>query len=187
MQNKYTRKDLRKPIVPIGPSIAYIPLTKGYFALVDSGDIELLSGRNWHAFVCAKGTYARRRLGPNTFVFMHNFLMPPPDGKTIDHKERNPLDNRRSQLRYATPLQQVLNRNLNSNNRSGYAGVFWCRINRKWLAYITVDRQRTRLGYFADKQSAIDARRAGELRHFPQDCHIFCDPVGSLQSQPRTT
>ena len=40
----------KRPIViPIGPSIAYVPLTQGQFACIDVDDVALVGDRNWYA------------------------------------------------------------------------------------------------------------------------------------------
>lgn len=41
----------------------------------------------------------------------------------VDHKNRDPLDNRRENLRICTPQQNCFNRNMSSRNVTGYKGV----------------------------------------------------------------
>jgi hypothetical protein len=144
-----------------------IPLTQGKFALVDDEDYESLSRHKW--YYCraahARTGYAYRMLGPRVGriqVRMHGVLLSAPPGMQIDHRNRDGLDNRRSNLRLVTSTGQILNRGLNKNNTSGVKGVTWDRSKAKWAARIGV-RYRTRhLGYFEDKCDAIQARRSAE-------------------------
>lgn len=45
-------------------------------------------------------------------------------GKVVDHIDRNKLNNSRSNLRVVSPAQNILNRGLLANNKSGYIGVY---------------------------------------------------------------
>lgn len=50
----------RPAIIPIGPSIAYLPLTQGLFALIDREDAPQLEKFKWQAYIRPpEPTYAR--------------------------------------------------------------------------------------------------------------------------------
>lgn len=55
---------------------------------------------------------------------------------------------------------------INSRNTSGYKGVSYHKKNKKWQASITVNYKRIYLGYFTNKQEAIEARLAAEKKYF---------------------
>lgn len=57
-------------------------------------------------------------------------------------------------------------RKINANNSSGVRGVSWSSRLRGWRAYITFDRRQISLGVYADKERAIDARRAAEIKYY---------------------
>lgn len=74
-------------------------------------------------------------------VLLHRLVMPePPEGMVIDHKEHPPgrrakrIDNRKSNLRFATIAQNCQNRCLRRDNTSGATGVY--ERNNRWLARI---------------------------------------------------
>ena len=80
-----------------------------------------------------------------------------PGDLTVDHINRNKLDNRLVNLRLATQAQQNMNKGLRSNNTSGFKGVCWHRENRKWRAKVYIKGKGKHLGYFATKEEAVEA------------------------------
>ena len=88
----------------------------------------------------------------------------PPKHILIDHKNRNPADNRIDNLRLATPAQSAMNRTKQSNNKSGYKGVF--KVKQYWHARITVNKVDIPLGYHKSLQDAVAAyEKAAEVLH----------------------
>lgn len=103
-----------------------IQLTKGQVALVDDQDFDWLSGFKWYAHVrteegkfyaarskvvgfgLPQGKYNRRQR--RIIVLMHGEIMGDvPLGMTIDHEDRNGLNNQRYNLRFVTHQQNVIN------------------------------------------------------------------------------
>jgi hypothetical protein len=80
--------------------------------------------------------------------------------RTIDHVNRNALDNRWKNLRLATPLLQVTNRDMLRNNKSGTTGVFFDKSKKTnpWR----VEVRNTYVGVFPTKEAA----RKIAKRHF---------------------
>jgi hypothetical protein len=71
-----------------------------------------------------------------------------------------------SNCKWSTPLEQTLNRRVNKNNSSGFAGVSWVKRSKKWIARIRVDRESIQLGSFENKEDAIKARKQAELKYW---------------------
>ncbi len=94
---------------------------------------------------------------------MHRQILDPGKSEQIDHINRNGLDNRRGNLRVATPAQNVYNRGLQDNNTSGFMGVVWNQSCKKWQAQIKVASRLKYLGVFADKQDAANAYQSEKL------------------------
>jgi hypothetical protein len=87
-----------------------------------------------------------------------------PEGQ-IDHANHDTSDNRISNLRLVDKSTNARNLPKLRSNTSGQTGVYWnCRSN-KWSAMIRVNRKLLALGYFADKQDAVAARKAAEARY----------------------
>lgn len=83
---------------------------------------------------------------------MHRVILNPPKGFSVDHKNGNGLDNRRSNLRIATASLNGANRKNQGNNSSGFKGVDFKK--GKWRARIAHKKKRYELGFFATKEEA---------------------------------
>jgi len=76
----------------------------------------------------------------------------------IDHIDGNPLNNRLSNLREATPTQNQANKRRCKRNRSGFKGVGKCpRVGGKWVARIRIDGRQRTIGRFNTPDSAYAA------------------------------
>lgn len=131
-----------------------IQLTKGKFAIVDRDDYEELSQHKWYFH--SKG-YAVRDTGGRKnrhSIMMHQEVM---NSKWIDHINRNKLDNRKSNLRKATPSQNQANHPKRMNNTSGYIGVSETP-QQRFHAYIENNYKRINIGYFRTAKEAAIAR-----------------------------
>lgn len=97
-------------------------------------------------------------------------------GKNNDHIDRNPLNNRKYNLRKASFAENARNKSLQKNNKSGVSGVYYDSINAGWAAQITVNNKQIKLGLFCTKQDAIIERLSAEVKYFkefaPQK-HLF--------------
>jgi hypothetical protein len=77
--------------------MANISLTKGYSTRVDDSDVLLVAGFEWYAMAMQCGIFAARI---SDDVLMHRFLLGISDPKVqVDHRDRNGLNNSRSNLR----------------------------------------------------------------------------------------
>lgn len=71
-----------------------------------------------------------------------------PFGMEIDHISGNQSDNRISNLRLATPMQNKANTSKRSTNRSGYKGVQWNKKDRKFRALFIIGKENRFLGNY---------------------------------------
>ena len=94
---------------------------------------------------------------------LHRYILNPPNGMTIDHINRNPLDNRKCNLRICT---QFINNQNQSHNTSGKVGVSYCKKDYKYKAYIKVNGKQINLGYYKNFDDAVKARIEGEKKYF---------------------
>ena len=95
-------------------NMPYIELTRGQSALVDADDFEKLKSIKWHAhkdLLSGKFRAYRHVIGTrHKTQEMSYFLMGTKDGFVLDHKNRNILDYRKENLRWATTQENCRNR-----------------------------------------------------------------------------
>lgn len=78
----------------------------------------------------------------------------------IDHINRNPSDNRLSNLREATRSENGFNAKIRSHNTSGFKGVTFNKIKNKWVAQCSLNKKTIQLGKFKTAELASLAYQA---------------------------
>lgn len=164
-----------------------IPLTKGQVAIVSPEDAELAQFK-WCACVRSNGAKGSeykaargfRINGKNHNVSMHSIVMsrilgrPIMPGEEVDHRDLNPLNNRRENLRLATHWQNGANQKLRKDNTSGRRGIHQRKDTGKWTAQICVQGKKMYLGQFDTAEEAYGvyckaaAEKFGEFANFEE-------------------
>lgn len=145
--------------------VAYIPLTRGEYAKVELADRDSVAQFLWKCRITCGKKYAARCVSRKT-VQMHRYLMGNSSPLEIDHINGDGLDNRRSNLRFATPSQNKANRKKVDGCRSKYKGVAWYERDKLWGARICKNGQGYTLGYSKNEQDcAIMYDVAAQLLH----------------------
>ena len=72
----------------------------------------------------------------------------------IDHKNRNPADNRLSNLRASSPMHNQKNRKLSKKNKSGINGIYFATKEKKWKIQLRENGKRLNLGTFKNLKTA---------------------------------
>lgn len=145
-----------------------IQLTQGYETMVDDEDYDLLMVHKWHVQKVHRQSrtsfYAMSRIKslPTQQTQMQVVLMGKRDGFFVDHKNRNGLDNRRENLRWATRAQNCYNSGPRVCNPTGLKGVY---VNKYggYLASIRINKKLVRLGIFASPIEAAAAYNEAAL------------------------
>lgn len=132
-----------------------IPLTKGQVASVDDADFGELSRYSWFAWKgpTCRSWYAMGRVN-GRHLYMHRFILKPPESVHVDHVNNNGLDNRRSNLRLANKSLNAVNYKRNRRVRP-YRGVV--RNGKRWAASIMMDYKFFHLGQHDTPEQAAKA------------------------------
>lgn len=87
-------------------------------------------------------------------IRLHHLVVGKPlEGFVVDHLNRNPLDNRKENLK----VVKYRDNYHNTVRNSGYVGVCWHKGGNKWLAAISVDGKHRYLGLFSYQLTASAA------------------------------
>jgi hypothetical protein len=151
--------------------VELIVLTRGLFTLVDEDDYEWLNGFSWYAKPNKKSFNAAMTVfaAPDNIctVRMHQLIMGLQLKKVIDHRNNNPLDNRRNNLRICTQGQNLCNYRQDAfkgnDATSIYKGVY--KNGKKWRVVVSFQRVRHFVGDFTTEIEAAKAynKKALEL------------------------
>lgn len=155
--------------------IGMIPLRRrdgeivGY-AVVDATDAEWANQWVWH--IDTSG-YARRNeavgVKRQRVVKLHRAIvgLDRDPSVSVDHIDRDRLNNRRSNLRIIPRSGNPQNKSASRRGSSRYRGVYRDKRIAKWAATFTVRGIRTTLGYFDDEAEAGAAVKRARLAHMP--------------------
>lgn len=158
----------RRLLVIRDDGIAEITLTYGKIALVDKEDAERCCQIGWTLKRWSGREYAHGSIGKHgnrKTVMLHTFLIKPGKGYTADHINGDGLDNRRCNLRLATPQENARNKRKIKQKTSKYKGVHK-RENGKWRAAIRVNYKLINLGTFINEIDAAKTYNENALKFF---------------------
>lgn len=140
-----------------------IEITQKQVLLIDENDVCMLRGRKPFAQYSPRidAYYVRVNFPGGYKPMLHRLIMGlgRNDHRQVDHINRNPLDNRRENLRVVSASENQFNKRLLfRNNTSGYKGVSLHKKSGRYSAFIQENGKRRWLGY--SFKTAEDAARA---------------------------
>ena len=123
-------------------------------AIIDLEDLKMVSGLNWRL---GNGYAACSFKTDNGFrrVYMHRLILEAPEGKEVDHKNMDRLDNRRENIRLCSRAENKWNENPSKKNKSGYRGISWFTRDGKWQVMLRHLGNRIFLGRYFDIKEAV--------------------------------
>lgn len=165
--NKYIEKQLTVEIHLIGINSGETE----YISIIDKKHYEQVKQYNWGIASSGYVINTRNNRGGDETGRLHRFIclleygLEEIYGRYIDHISRDKLDNRLCNLNIVTPLENVQNTNLFSNNTSGVKGVSWRDKEKKWGVSIQYKKKRYYLGRYAELNEAIRVRKEAECKY----------------------
>ena len=147
-----------------------IKVQGNYITKIDPEDYErwgqhcwfLSESRGGKKYVRVYTTKGRGRVGK----YLHRLIAEAPKGTHVDHINGDSLDNRRSNLRYATQSQNIANSKPRIGGTSRFKGVHWNKRAGRWAAAIKINYKSKYLGLFDTEQEAAEAYRQAAHKHF---------------------
>jgi hypothetical protein len=138
-----------------------IPLSQGKFTIVDDEDFEYLNQWKWYYRESVRGSNLGYAIRSTDKKRMHRIINKTPKGMYTDHINRNKLDNRKENLRTCTYSQNNCNKEIRSDNTSGFKGVIWLKRRSRWIVRLCKSGKCINGGSFKDKNEA--AKRYNSL------------------------
>ena len=146
-------------------------MTQGKYAIVDPQDYQRLARYKWHAANGGRTVYALRSVrdaaGKSYSRPMHRDVLPVAPGLVVDHINHHGYDNRRANLRPATPAQNARNRFKYPDQQcsSQYKGVTYQSQTQRWHAAIRAHGRTISLGSFCTEANAAKAYDRAALKY----------------------
>lgn len=128
-------------------------------AIIDIEDVDRCSQLKWHIKTSRHTNYAIATIDEHTKVFLHRFVLNYDGPDDIDHKDRDGLNNRKSNLEVCSHSKNLTNQ---GTHRKGIKRV----PSGRYQAHITHDYQDIYLGTFDTEDEAYEARMRAEREIF---------------------
>lgn len=154
--------------------MAELRLLRGQTALIDDEDLPKTVGYRW--LLSTKGYVIARIWNGSqcSTLWLHRLILGTPKGFDTDHKDRNKLNNQKSNLRVAARRQNSGNKRIDkAGHSSRFKGVHR-HTNGKWRARFGFrlpdgKRKFVHLGLFDQELDAARAYDQYAVKHFGED------------------
>lgn len=138
---------------------AEVNINKTTSFICDEEDLPIISQYKWVLHKGANTSYVRgykRGESKKPYVYLHRVIMNASKGEEVDHKNRNGLDNRKSNLRICTHGENAANRdNIKGywfdKTVSAYRAEIWFNNKKKYIG-VFKHPEEARLAYLRKKE-----------------------------------
>jgi len=142
-----------------------VDLLGGKLLICDYEDLYLVESHTW----CPSNGYAATSTSSTNQQYFHNLVMQHiPTEITVDHINRNCLDNRKSNLRFVDRRTQTINQGIKSNNTSRVMGVSYYKNPGIWAAQWKDADGNKCCKYFSSKKYGNDNAKVLAIKHRSQ-------------------
>lgn len=128
---------------------------------IDLEDIDKIKPYRWCPYKSRySDTFYVQSTGRKNFsrIPLHRFITNCPKGKEVDHINHNGLDNRKSNLRVCTRTENMQNKLMYKNNKSGYRNINWNKSNKVWVVQVKRNGINTVVGTTTNLDKAVSMR-----------------------------
>jgi hypothetical protein len=142
-----------------------MPLHHGKIAVFDRADLDKVMQLSWHV---TDGGYVRtssKAVGKNKRIYLHRYLLDCPADTFVDHIDGDKMNNRRSNLRLATPAQNMYNR------FNEHAGISYDKGRKKFLVQKQKNGRREFVGRYDTYDQALAAKKLADLCYYGRYAH----------------
>ena len=100
----------------------------------------------------------------------------------IDHKNKRPRSNHWGNLRHSTVSCNQQNKKKSKNNKSGFPGVSYRKLDDKWVSQISVNKKVIHLGFYNDPLEAALVRFTVENQCLEWTCNYKSELVKAIKT-----
>jgi len=149
-----------------------IELTRGFTAVIDNEDCDLISFK-WRVIPKGGGRFYaarnKKNKGKSSIIQMHRVILGRMIGRElllhefVDHIDGNGLNNSRNNLRLADKYQNQQNQRKHIDSKNTSKGIWYNKKRNHWVARISCNGVRKHLGIFKNEEDATHAYREAAL------------------------
>jgi hypothetical protein len=175
--------DFKKQVVKCGIQILDTNtarlITRNHFERVVLIDIEDYERLKTFAFYVVNDETTQKPVrvvgrSAEKMFYLHRFIMNVSDESVIiDHINRNPLDNRKNNLRFSTHQKNSRNRQKMPNTSSQYMGVCFLKRLQKFYAKINFGHNKTLTKYFEHEEFAARFRDMYIMQNLANEHYVL--------------
>jgi hypothetical protein len=156
------------PFLFEGEMVCAVATKRGKAGLVNAEDAPLVNHICWHPDKDGHliGASFENGVESRRTVALHQLILKAPEGMEVDHLNRNPLDNRRKNLRAVPHKHNSQNVSPLSRSNTGHRGVHQL-ANGRYIASCRRDGKPYHVGVFDTLQGAVAAVKRARAFYMP--------------------